>query len=385
MPRLLSAHKPSRLIFAVFTLAVAISGVIANYSLSHNAIRVFRAQLALGEEDRFLLTGALSDIVSATKGRLDAGSFEDGIGPILMGTLPKDMRVFFVSARQGELSTPQGPRPVRLIAANDDLFNVIGAVSPSRTLLTKVRRACAPGARLAPSLPDTDHFVIDGRYCYRLEAISVTDTPPFVGLGNAVFISDSPNDFANDVALRWSLFIFGPSGSMTEADLRDRLAPVMSLDRVEVWSGAQVADRAQRLLAIVRLIANGLGLVILLVGGASIASLMSFSVAERAREIAIKRTIGASRAQVIAEIISEALVIGIVATLVGIVGGYTLAQHLEAPLGEFLAVGLREGESFSVLPIIHTVAAFLLVCIAAGALPAWHATSRDPASVLRNA
>ena len=66
-----------------------------------------------------------------------------------------------------------------------------------------------------------------------------------------------------------------------------------------------------------------------------------------------------------------------------VAAGIYLAQYLQAPLAEFLAVGLAGQEGQSLWPIAKTVMQFLASCALAGAVPGWRAATRDPAAVLR--
>ena len=57
---------------------------------------------------------------------------------------------------------------------------------------------------------------------------------------------------------------------------------------------------------------------------------LSITVAQRIREFATLRTIGASRRQLLASVTLEALVIGVLASLLGLVGGLLLARGVNA-------------------------------------------------------
>jgi putative ABC transport system permease protein len=72
--------------------------------------------------------------------------------------------------------------------------------------------------------------------------------------------------------------------------------------------------------------------VALIVGGFMIFNTFSITVAQRTRENALLRALGASRRQVLASVVVEALVIGVVASLVGLVAGVGVAWLLKAML-----------------------------------------------------
>lgn len=61
----------------------------------------------------------------------------------------------------------------------------------------------------------------------------------------------------------------------------------------------------------------GIGVISLIVGGLSVINTMAMSVAERTREIGVRRAIGASRRRVIRELVTEAGLIGAIGGAVG--------------------------------------------------------------------
>ena len=70
--------------------------------------------------------------------------------------------------------------------------------------------------------------------------------------------------------------------------------------------------------------------VALFVGAFVIFNTLSITVAQRIREFATLRTIGASRRQVLGSVALEALVIGVLASIVGLIGGLLLARGVNA-------------------------------------------------------
>ena len=78
-------------------------------------------------------------------------------------------------------------------------------------------------------------------------------------------------------------------------------------------------------------------MVALLVGSFIIFNTFSIIVAQRSRELALLRAIGAGQRQVLGSVLFEAVLVGIVASIVGFVAGIGLAGGLKALLG---ALGL---------------------------------------------
>ena len=85
-------------------------------------------------------------------------------------------------------------------------------------------------------------------------------------------------------------------------------------------------------IAIVRKFMLAFGGLALFVGGFVIFNTLSTTVAQRTRELATLRTLGASRRQVLGSVLLESLVIGAVASALGLVLGPALAKGAERAL-----------------------------------------------------
>lgn len=125
------------------------------------------------------------------------------------------------------------------------------------------------------------------------------------------------------------------------------------------------------------------GGVALFVGAFVIANSLSITIAQRTREFATLRTLGASRAQVLRSIVLEALVVGVVASLIGLFLGLALATGL---FGLFEAVGFtlpNSGLVFLPRTIIVSLSVGILVTVIASLRPAIRATRVPPIAAVR--
>ena len=123
----------------------------------------------------------------------------------------------------------------------------------------------------------------------------------------------------------------------------------------------------------------GIGLVSLIVGGLSVINTMAMSVAERTREIGIKRAIGARRRRIIRELMVEAGVIGAIGGVLGVaLGAVVVVLGNEA--------GRSSGTVLFELTPGTAAFAFIfstLLGTVAGIIPAWSAARLDPVAALR--
>jgi putative ABC transport system permease protein len=127
----------------------------------------------------------------------------------------------------------------------------------------------------------------------------------------------------------------------------------------------------------------GFGGVALFVGSFVIANSLSITIAQRTRELATLRTLGASRRQVLRSIIIEALVVGALAAVVGLFLGLALAKGL---FKLFDAVGFtlpNQGLIFETRTIVVSLAVGIIVTLLASLRPAVRATRVPPIAAVR--
>ncbi|MGW2014988.1 ABC transporter permease [Streptomyces sp. NPDC001927] len=123
--------------------------------------------------------------------------------------------------------------------------------------------------------------------------------------------------------------------------------------------------------------------VALLVSVFSIHNTFAIVVAQRTRENALLRALGASRRQIVGSTLVEAVAVGLVASAVGLLGGIGVAAGLQAL---FPAIGFAfpEGELvISGLSMALPFAVGLLVCVGSALLPAVKAGRTAPLAALR--
>jgi putative ABC transport system permease protein len=121
----------------------------------------------------------------------------------------------------------------------------------------------------------------------------------------------------------------------------------------------------------------------LFVGSFVIANSLSITIAQRTREFATIRTIGASRRQVLGSILLESLVVGILASVTGVLVGVGLAKGL---FSLFNAVGFtlpNSGLLFTTRTIVVSLLVGIVVTVVASMRPALRATRVPPIAAVR--
>jgi putative ABC transport system permease protein len=121
----------------------------------------------------------------------------------------------------------------------------------------------------------------------------------------------------------------------------------------------------------------------LFVGAFVIFNTLSITVVQRTREFATLRTIGASRRQVLGSVIVEALVIGLLASVIGLFAGLGLAVGLNK-LFVALDLDLPQTETvFATRTIVVSLLVGTLITLFAGLSPAFRATRVPPIAAVR--
>ncbi|TCO40982.1 putative ABC transport system permease protein [Kribbella antiqua] len=125
------------------------------------------------------------------------------------------------------------------------------------------------------------------------------------------------------------------------------------------------------------------GGIALFVGSFVIANSLSITIAQRTREFATLRTLGASRRQILGTVVLEAVVTGFVSAVAGLFLGLAIATGL---FNLFDAVGFtlpNNGLVFETRTIVVAIIVGTVVTVVASLRPAWRATRVPPIAAVR--
>jgi putative ABC transport system permease protein len=125
------------------------------------------------------------------------------------------------------------------------------------------------------------------------------------------------------------------------------------------------------------------GGIALFVGAFVIANSLSITVAQRTRELATLRTLGASRRQVLRSVLLESLMLGVIASLVGLGIGVALAQGLSSLFDSFGITLPRAGLPLETRTIIVSLVVGIVVTVLASLRPAIRSTRVPPIAAVR--
>ncbi len=170
------------------------------------------------------------------------------------------------------------------------------------------------------------------------------------------------------------------------AELMRQIRPTLPASvKVETSAARAAADSKEvtTFISYLRYALLAFGGIALFVGGFVIFNTLSITIAQRTRELATLRTLGASRRQVMGSVIVETAAIGTLASLGGLALGYALSRGLSSV---FSALGLALPQATTVIQartVIVSLAIGIGITLLAGVLPAFRATRIAPINAVR--
>ncbi|MFA1544406.1 ABC transporter permease [Actinomadura monticuli] len=172
-----------------------------------------------------------------------------------------------------------------------------------------------------------------------------------------------------------------------QAELASRIRPVLPAGAEAITNKAQVEEGMSLVesgfLRVFRIVLASFGGVALLVAAFSIHNTFAITMAQRTRESALLRALGAGRRQVVTIVGFEALVVGGAATLAGLAGGLGFAALLRQLFTRFRIGIAMEGLTVAATSILIAVPVGLLVTLVAALGPALKASRVAPLAALR--
>ena len=142
-----------------------------------------------------------------------------------------------------------------------------------------------------------------------------------------------------------------------------------------IVSGDEINEKKSNLAKFISIILTVIGIISLLIGGVGIMNVMLVNVAERQREVGVRRAVGATGWDIINQFLIEAAIIGLLGGIfgygLGIAGVYLVSLYL--PLTPYIYWQTA----------ILSIGLSLIIGVISGVYPAARATKRDPIESLR--
>ena len=234
----------------------------------------------------------------------------------------------------------------------------------------------------------------------RVNALSGTREFSFVGIANygdvsspggatfALFDQPTASEFLLKPGFVDAILIQG-DGSLSDEELAKSIQAALPAEaKLETLTGAQITaettSQIKTVLGFFTTFLKTFSFIALGIGCFVIYNVFSITAAQRQRESALLRAIGANRRQVTIALLVEALIIGILGSVLGFVTGIGLSQALSALLN---ALGLEipsSGLTIEPNAIIFTVIVGTVITVLSAVLPALRAGRVSPLAAMRD-
>ena len=184
-------------------------------------------------------------------------------------------------------------------------------------------------------------------------------------------------------------FVVQGDGSLDDAQLARAIDAALSPnDKLETITGAQITKETQNQIGValgfITLFLTAFSLIALGIGCFVIYNVFSITTAQRLRENALLRAIGASKKQVVVSMMVEALIIGLLGSALGFLSGIGLSRGLSAMLNAFGVELPTKGLSILPKRIILTMIVGTIITVLSAILPALRAGRVPPLAALRD-
>ncbi|WP_068396579.1 ABC transporter permease [Kribbia dieselivorans] len=173
---------------------------------------------------------------------------------------------------------------------------------------------------------------------------------------------------------------------VSQTELRDRVAPVLPANYEAVTGDDAVAQASEAIGQQLGFLNNFLlifAAIALFVGGFLIINTFTILVAQRGRELALYRAMGAQRRQITTSVVIEAIIVGLIGSTLGLALGALLAMGISWLMGQ---VGLDMSGTTLVFSPRTAIVAYvvgMVVTVVAAWLPAYRAGKVSPMAAMR--
>ena len=148
------------------------------------------------------------------------------------------------------------------------------------------------------------------------------------------------------------------------------------VDDFQIMDMKQIMETMNTVTGYLKLLLIAIAAVSLLVGAIGIMNMMLVSVAERTREIGIRKAIGARERHIIIQFLAESIMISFLGSMIGLILGVGLAQGVGRGI-------LGYNVPFSIWPVVLSVSVAVIVGLSSGVMPAMKAAKLNPIDSLR--
>ena len=184
---------------------------------------------------------------------------------------------------------------------------------------------------------------------------------------------------------QWQSVEVAVDDGVSDQEVADAIAAELGTGWTVQTRDQQVEEQSSALrqgLGFITYVLLGFSGISLFVAAFLIYNTFAMLVAQRGKEMALLRAVGASRRQVLISVLLEAVVLALVAAAIGIALGYGLALGLTALLKQ-IGLSLTSGVALTAQAVVWALVLAVVVTVASALLPAVRAARTPPLAALR--
>ncbi|TFG16692.1 MAG: ABC transporter permease [Promethearchaeota archaeon] len=237
---------------------------------------------------------------------------------------------------------------------------------------------------------DIENRTYVGRITGIMEEIGGTNIGGPIDVGVYIPLETAEGFFETD-EVRTIIVQLTASGDEIIAQASDEIEAAFG-NQIQVITPKSVLDAISSVIGTIELFVSGISAISLVVAGVGIMNTMLTSLMERVREIGILKALGMQKRTVLGIFLNEALIIGLLGSVFGILTGSALALSIDQlGLLENFTTGTYNtvlGE-ISIRPVfdislfIYSFIFGIVISVIFGLYPAWRAAKMDPVEALR--
>jgi len=204
----------------------------------------------------------------------------------------------------------------------------------------------------------------------------------------SLFTLPTAQDFVIGDTTKIDSIVVRSDNSLSDTELAANIETAIGRGDVETLTGKEITKENQsavaKSLSFITIFLSIFALIAMFVGSFIIYNVFSISAAQRQRENALLRAVGASRSQITRSMFIEAIVVGIGGSLLGLLGGIGLATVI---LGILNAIGFGPGDTSLVLHptgFIVTMIIGVIVTVLCAIVPAVRSGRVPPLAAMRD-
>jgi putative ABC transport system permease protein len=286
-----------------------------------------------------------------------------------------------VIGRDGKVVATQGPPQMGVNWVPGGDYQMTRGRAPRGPAEVAIDENTAKKAKYG--IGDEARILVQGP-AQRMRVVGVVGTGNLMGAGLTAFDTAT----AQRLLLRpgyYSHISMGSAGP-GETELRDKVAAVLP-GNLEAITGTKLRSDAKsdvaQIMSFFRTFLLVFALISIFVGAFIIFNTFTMLVAQRTRELALLRAVGASRVQVTRAVIGEAIAVGAAGSTVGLALGAGIALLLRQVM--FGGSGdAPSGLVFTATPVIWSYAVGIVVTVVAAYFPARRAAKIPPVAAMRD-